>query len=70
MTKKDTSQARDKKSIAPILKKMKVDQMEVYPISRMTVVKSCATLLSATKGFVFKTNTNRNDGVIIVTRTA
>jgi hypothetical protein len=58
-----------KKDISPILKQMKVGDTEAYPIERMLVLKSTATLLSQQMGRSFKTSVVRNKNIILVTRT-
>lgn len=69
MRKRNTRQVSDeKKPIAPVLKQLKLNQTEVYPISRYTVVKSCASLTGLTYGMEFKTSANRENGIVLVTR--
>lgn len=58
----------EKKPIAPILKEMKINAVEVYPISRYTVVKAGASLTGLSYNMEFKTSANRSDGVVLVTR--
>ena len=59
-----------KKAIAPLLKKMKVEDTEVFPIERMLVVKSTATLLGAQLKRKYSSSLVRKNGVILITRTA
>ncbi len=49
---------------------MKVDDTEAFPIDRMLVVKSTATLLGAQLKRKYSTSIVRKNGVILITRTA
>ena len=57
-----------KKQISPLLKQMKVDDTEAFPIERMLVVKSTATLLGAQMKREYSTSLIRANNVILVTR--
>ncbi len=59
-----------RKQISPLLKQMKVNDTEAFPIERMLVVKSTATLLGAQLKRKYSTSIVRKNGVILITRTA
>ena len=59
-----------RKSISPLLRKMEINDTEAFPIDRMLVVKSTATLLGAQMKRGYSTSIVRDKGVILITRTA
>jgi len=59
-----------KKQISAVLKNMNVGDTEAYPINRMLVLKSTATLLGAQLKRKYSTSIVRKSEVILITRTA
>jgi hypothetical protein len=58
------------KEISPILRKMQISDTEVYPISKLNVLKTTASQLGAQLQRSYSTSIVRSKGVILVTRTA
>ncbi len=56
----------EKKPIMPVIKAMKVGEVQTYPIRRMMTVKSTISMIQAATGRIYKTKQNKP--LIVVTR--
>lgn len=60
----------EKKSIAPVIRSMDVNQQEIYPLSRMMSVKATVTVLKHQTGMELSTEVDPETQTITVTRKA
>ena len=56
------------KTISPTLKKMQVDDTEVFPIERLNVLKTTASQLGAQLKRKYSTSLVRSKNIILITR--